>query len=184
MGALNMHNKVKHPEEHKGPILSTKQKKSLRNYGIMIIIVLVIGGFFFWRLIPPKNGPIIRITPDKYDFKIVSQSEGTVSTTLSITNDGNEPLVLTKMATSCGCTSASVVYAGVEGPKFGMAMHGTNPKDWKQVLQPGDSAELKIYYNPNVHKEMRGAFARSVMIYSNDPRNKVEEVKISGVQTN
>jgi len=29
---------------------------------------------------------------------------------------------------------------------------------------------------------MRGAFSRTVMLYTNDPRHKIQQIKISGVQ--
>ena len=180
--ALNMHNKSKHPEAYNGPLLSSKQKKRIRNYGIMLFVLLIVAGFIYWRSTPPKDAPKIEIEPSTFNFGSVSQAKGTVSTTMSIFNRGNEPLVLKNIDTSCGCTSASIVYKGVEGPRFSMAMHGTNPKDWKQVIPPGDSAELKIYYNPNVHKDMRGSVRRSVSVYSNDPRNKVKEVVINANQ--
>ncbi len=180
--ALNMHNQSKHQESYKEPLLSNRQKKRIRNYGVIIIIVLAITGFFYWRSIPPKNAPIIEIEPSSYDFGMVSQAEGVVSATIGIANKGNEPLIINKIDTSCGCTSAAVIYKGVEGPRFSMAMHGTNPKDWRQVIQPGEPAELRIYYDPNVHKELRGPVRRSVFIYSNDPRDKVKEIAISANQ--
>jgi len=180
--ALNMHDKSKHPDAYKEPLLSNKVKKRIRNYGILFVILLAIAGFIYWRLAPLENSPIIEIEPSSYNFGTVSQAEGAVSGTVSIYNRGNEPLVLKNMDTSCGCTSAAIVDNAIEGPRFSMAMHGTNPKDWKQVILPGDSAELKIYYNPNVHKDLRGSVRRSVSIYSNDPRNKVKEVVINANQ--
>lgn len=176
--AINMHNKSKHPELYKGHLQSKEFKKKIINYCIMFVTVLAVSGLLYWWLVPPKNAPIIEITPSSYNFGTVSQAEGVVSGTMTITNKGNEVLILKKMDTSCGCTSAAVVYNGVEGPKFSMAMHGTNPKDWKQAILPGDSAELKVYYDPNVHSDLRGSVRRSVFVYSNDPRNKREEVVI------
>jgi hypothetical protein len=180
--ALNMHNQSKHPEAYKEPLLSNKVKKRIRNYGITFFVLLIAAGFFYWRVIPPDNAPIIEIEPSSHNFGTVSQAKGTVSGTMTITNQGNEALVLKNMDSSCGCTSAAVVYKGVEGPRFSMAGHGTNPRDWRQVIPPGESAELKVYYNPNVHRDMRGLVRRSVFIYSNDPRNKVKEVIISANQ--
>jgi len=63
-----------------------------------------------------------------------------------------------------------------------MSAHGTNPKGYRLTIPPGDSADLKVYYDPNVHKDLRGLVRRSVSVYSNDPRNKVEEVVISANQ--
>lgn len=180
--ALDMHNKSKHSESYKEPRFSNKQKKKIRNYAILFVIILLIGGFIYWRLIPPKNAPIISIEPSSHNFGLVSQAEGVVSATLQIKNIGNEVLVLKNMDTSCGCTSASIISDGQESPRFSMAMHGTNPKNWKQVIPPGKSVDLKVYYDPNVHRDMRGPVRRSVSIYSNDPRNKVKEVIINANQ--
>jgi hypothetical protein len=80
------------------------------------------------------------------------------------------------METSCSCTTASVVYNGIEGPYFNMRDHGTNPKDWSVEINPGDSAQLKVLYDPRVHPDARGAVTRIVTLFTNDPRKGVEEV--------
>lgn len=177
-----MHTKAKHPESHKESRLSNKQKRKMKTYGIILLIILVIGGLYYWRSIPPKNAPIIEIEPSIYNFGPVSQAGGVVSAMMMITNVGTENLIINNMDTSCGCTSASIVFNEVEGPKFGMSMHGTNPKNWRQIIPPGESAELKVYYDPNVHKTMRGPVTRTASIYSNDPRNKVMMVTIKANQ--
>ena len=173
--ALNMHNKSKHTETHKESKFSNTQKKRIRNYTILFLIILIIGGFFYWRSIPPKNAPILEIG-SSYNFGTVSQAKGSVSGTLTLSNNGNKDLIIKSMDTSCGCTTASIIYNEVEGPVFSMASHGTNPKDWRQIIPPGESAQLKIYYNPNVHKNMRGSVRRSVFLETNDPRNRNKEI--------
>lgn len=159
-----------------------RRNRKIRKYGIIILIIVGIIAFFYWRSIPPKNAPIMEITPESYNFGQVSQAKGTVSTTMTIRNIGVGDLILKNMDTTCGCTSAAIVKNGIEGPRFSMSMHGTNPKDWREIIPAGQSVELKVYYDPNVHREMRGSFKRSVMVYSNDPMNKMKEVQISGIQ--
>lgn len=177
--------KEQRKQEKEREITERKKKrtiKKIKKYGIMLLILLVVIAFFYLKSIPPKNAPIIDITPDFHNFGAVSQAAGVVSTTLTIKNNGVSDLILNKMDTSCGCTSAAIVYKGIEGPRFSMAMHGTNPKDWEQVIPPGESVQLKVYYNPNVHKDMRGPVTRSVSIYSNDPRSRIKEVQINANQ--
>ena len=176
--ALDMHNRSKHPILYKGPLVSNRQKKKIKNYAIIVIILLAVGGMYYWWTTPPANAPIMEITPASYDFGMVSQAKGVVSTTMKISNTGSKDLILDNMDTSCGCTSASIISDGKEGAKFSMAMHGTNPKNWQEIIKPGESVQLKVYYDPNVHKDMRGAVTRSVMIYSNMPRQSKTEVTI------
>lgn len=180
--SLEMHNQAKHSEDHKAPFLSSAQKKKIRNYGIALLLILAVVAFFYWRSIPLKDAPIIEITPKMHDFNFVSQAKGMVNTTMTINNLGTQDLIINGMDTSCGCTSAAIVSNGIEGPQFSMTMHGTNPENWEQIIPPGESVQLRIYYDPNVHAKMRGAVARSVYIFSNDPRNKKMEVGIRANQ--
>jgi len=125
-----------------------------------------------------EDSPKIVIEPGYYNFGDVSQAKGVTTTTFTIKNEGKSELVIDSMESSCMCTTASVINNGEEGPIFGMSMHGNNPKDWQTVIKPGESAELKIYYDPNVHGELRGLITRTIDIYSNDPINFQKQVKI------
>jgi len=179
-----MHNRDKHKDRDKykeihKPLLSNKQKKMIRNYGVLLLTILLIAAFFYWRSMPLKNAPVIEIEPSSYSFGVVSQSQGVVSTTIPLVNTGSRDLVITGMDSSCGCTSASLVYEGVEGPRFSMSVHGSNPRDWEQVIPPGKTAQLKIYYDPNVHRELRGIVTRSIFVFSNDQRHPNKEVKVT-----
>jgi len=127
----------------------------------------------------PQVRPQIVVEPTVYDFGQVSQAKGVVSTLLTLRNEGKVTLVINKMSTSCGCTSASIVYKGIEGPKFTMPGHGKeNPTDWSVSIAPGDKANIKIYYDPNMHGDIRGPITRMVSIFSNDPVDFIKEAKI------
>ncbi len=127
----------------------------------------------------PQVRPQIAVEPRVYDFGKVSQVKGVVSTVLTLKNEGKAPLVIDNISTSCGCTSASIVYKGIEGPKFTMPGHGKeNPKDWSVSIAYGDKAHLKIYYDPNMHKNLRGPITRTVSIFSNDPVDFIKEATI------
>lgn len=127
----------------------------------------------------PSNRPVISIAPDSIDLGDVSQKKGTTTTFFEIKNTGKENLVINKLDTSCGCTSVSVVFNGQEGPKFAMAGHGAeNPTDWQISIPPDLSAQLKVYYDPNVHQDLRGPVIREIYIYSNDPVEFEKKVQI------
>lgn len=159
-----------------------KIKKKIIKYAFLLIIILALAFLIYWRFSALKNAPIIEITPESYNFGSVSQENGIATTTLTITNKGNNDLIIKNMDASCGCTSASVIYKGIESPRFSMS-HGSNPKNWKVTIPPDDSAQLKIFYDPNVHKDLQGSVTRSVFVFSNDPRHSKKEVIIKAFQT-
>jgi len=127
----------------------------------------------------PTDRPIISLRPETFDFGNVSQKGGVVTTFFELKNEGKKDLVIERLDTSCGCTSAAIVFNGEEGPRFAMAGHGIkNPKNWKLIIPPGESAQLKVYYDPNVHKDFRGPAIREIYVYSNDPIDFEKKVQI------
>ena len=128
----------------------------------------------------PADRPIVSLSPTSKDLGDISQKKGVVSTIFELKNDGKTDLVIDKLETSCGCTTAAIVLNGEEGPRFGMPGHGMNEKitDWQIIVSPGEQAELKVYYDPNVHKKFRGAAMRDIYVFSNDPIDVQKKVSI------
>lgn len=118
----------------------------------------------------PEDAPQIQLSETQRDLGEIGQSQGEVSTDFSITNQGQTDLVIDKLSSSCGCTSAAIVYLDEEGPRFTMPGHGTeNPVGWSVAIKPGGTATLRVYYDPTVHPDLVGAVTRTVSIFSNDP---------------
>ena len=169
-----------------------ERRKRWRRRAALIAVLILAAGIGAYLLLsqrgPDSQGqaisltdpPIIEVTPQTYDFGTVSQATGVVTARLTLENRGGSDLVINGMRTSCGCTKASLIIDGKEGPLF--AMHN-NPVGWKARLAPGEQARLKIYYDPNVHGQIRGPVTRMIEIYSNDPRSPVYTVRIELVQT-
>lgn len=128
----------------------------------------------------PAERPIISLSPDSYDFEDVSQGKGIVEISFKLRNEGKKDLVINELETSCGCTSASIVYQGEESPIFSMPGHGENEEigDWQIAISSGEEAELKVYYDPNVHEEFRGSAIREISVFSNDPIDFQKSVSI------
>ncbi len=128
----------------------------------------------------PDQRPIIVIEPSFYDFEDVSQKQGVATTVFELRNEGSNDLVIDRMETSCGCTTASVVYKDEEGPRFGMPGHGINEDigDWQVVIPVGETAQLKVYYDPDTHGDFRGSAIREIYVFSNDPIDFEKKVKI------
>jgi hypothetical protein len=118
----------------------------------------------------PADAPRIEIDEVERDLGTISQSKGDVSTDFKFKNVGESNLVIDKLSSSCGCTSASIVYEGKVGPSFTMPGHGKeNPTAWQVAIKPGDTAILRVFYNPNAHGDFTGAVTRAVSLFSNDP---------------
>ena len=149
----------------------------------LIILTLGIGSYLLYSQWAVQGAPVIKITPDSYDFGRVKAGGKVVSTLFTVENTGRSDLIINNMDSSCGCTTAALIVNGVEGPRFTMSMHGTNPRGWSARLKPGEQAQLKIYYDPNVHPKLRGPVTRFIMVFSNDPRNPIIRVFISATQT-
>lgn len=154
--------KVKKREEWRKKDRNKKLKFWVK---VLFAIVVIVMAGSFWR----ANGAKIDITPSEYDFGQVSVRRGTVNTTLTLRNTGKRDLIIKGLSTSCMCTSATIVVDGVEGPVFGMKGHGTNPTGWSATIPQGGQAQLRIYYNPTVHKDFRGPVTRTITILTNTP---------------
>jgi hypothetical protein len=149
---------------------------SLRSVaGILPLVILYV---VFLHKPDVSNAGILRMAKLQHNFGFIPVRGGIASTEIPLVNIGEGPLTITALDSSCGCTTASIINHGVEGPSFGMAGHGSNPKNWQTVINPGEQAVLKVYYNPTVHPDLRGPVTRVVTIYSDDPENPQQEVRI------
>lgn len=132
----------------------------------------------------PADAPKIEISEVSRDLGTVSQNQGVITTDFEFKNVGFSDLVIYKLSSSCGCTSAAIVYEGSVGPTFTMAGHGQeNPTDWKVAIKPEDSAVLQVFYDPTVHPDLEGAVTRTVSIFSNDVVEFEKKVTITLEQT-
>lgn len=167
-----------------------KQKKApkkntynLKIMALLLTIALVVtGGFLYSANTPQLDEPYMELSTTDYSFGVISQSQGMVSTDIIIKNIGGKNLVLDYITTSCGCTTAKIVYRGISGPTFSMAGHGVNPTKWEQVIQPGETAKLRVFYDPNAHGDFQGAVSRSVTLYSNDSKGNRTEIRFNAQQ--
>lgn len=139
----------------------TKEKK----YWTYVLIILAVGGGLLLFL-SVKGGDVSRLgtdlqeTPSKtatlftpeefFDFGIISMAAGNVSHAFKIKNTGTEPIVISKVYTSCMCTTATLTtQEGAVGP-FGMPGHAAIPSI-KQSIAPNEEASVEIVYDPAAH---------------------------------
>jgi hypothetical protein len=100
-------------------------RNSIMKKIILFVIFLVSGIISIAQTAPSQNGPAIKLAETSHDFGDIYQGEK-VSYIYAFTNIGNEPLILSEVITTCGCTAPS----------------------WdKSPVMPGESGEIQIVFN-------------------------------------
>jgi len=99
------------------------------------------------------NAPLITLDKTSYDYGTMYQ-KGDGNTFFVYTNEGKEPLILSRVKSSCGCTI---------------------PKWSRQPLMPGQSDTVKVKYDT----KRLGSFHKSITITSN-ASNPTVVLKIKG----
>lgn len=79
-----------------------------------------------------------------------------VQQTFPIQNTGTEPLLITKVVTSCGCTTADLSAS---------------------IIPPGKRADLVVTFDPDYHKDAVGPVTRIVWLETNDPDMPLIEIR-------
>jgi hypothetical protein len=85
-----------------------------------------------------------------FNFGEISMASGKVSHLFKIKNAGSEPVVITKLYTSCMCTTAELVIGSKRFGPFGMPGHGFSPRIG-QSIGAGESAEILVVFDPAAH---------------------------------
>lgn len=87
--------------------------------------------------------PTIHFDKQSHDFGKINEADGKVTTVFSFKNEGMSPLVLSNVRASCGCTT---------------------PKWTRQPVEPGQTGEITVTYNPNGRP---GNFTKTITVTSN-----------------
>ncbi len=104
--------------------------------------------------IAAQKNAVITFTQTTHDFGTFDESEGKVTTEFEFKNTGNAPLLITRTAASCGCTT---------------------PEYPKEPIAPGKSGVIKVTYNA---KGRPGAFQKTVYVFANtDPEKNTLIIK-------
>jgi len=101
-----------------------------------------------------SNGPEIEFTKTVHDYGIIFEG-GNGESEFEFKNVGSEPLVLSNVTSSCGCTVPSW------------------PRD---PIMPGKTAIIKVKYNTS----RIGAISKTVTVLSNAVENPKVELRIQG----
>ena len=72
--------------------------------------------------------PKITFEKTEHDFGKINEADGRVTTIFNFRNEGMAPLVLSNVRASCGCTT---------------------PNWTKEPINPGETGQITVTYNPN-----------------------------------
>lgn len=93
----------------------------------------------------------------RHEFGNINEKDGKAKCEFKFWNSGDAPLVIISATASCGCTK---------------------PEYPKKPIAPGDTAIIKVSYNP---KGRPGEFSKTIKVTTNAPKNKNVKLKITGV---
>lgn len=117
-----------------------------------------------------------------FDFGTVSMKNGTVQHQFRITNEGNDPVVVKKVYTSCMCTAASVTDGAgkVFGP-FGMPGHA-GPQESNIVIRSRETVVVEAIFDPAAHGPSGvGLAQRAVYLETNSSQSPKIEFSFQAV---
>lgn len=105
--------------------------------------------------IAQQNGATITFKEYNFNYGTINEDDGIASHEFDFTNTGTSPLIIQRVATSCGCTTP----------------------DWsKEPIAPGKNGKIIVAYNP---KSRPGPFSKTITVYSNSSQNAIV-LQISG----
>lgn len=120
------------------------------------------------------------INPENFDLGDVPINGGIVTKEYEVKNTAGETLKLKKVATSCMCTMAKVVFGDKETKFFGMEGHGDKNAPVNLEIPSGQSARVVVNFDPAAHgPEGVGPFERIVWLTFSDPAG-VKELWFEG----
>ena len=95
---------------------------NIRNLCLSVLVILIFSSVLAAQ---EKSGPAFAFDEEKHDFGDITQGEK-VEYIFKFTNSGTEPLIISNVLTTCGCTAP------------------TWPKD---PIAPNGKGEIKIVFN-------------------------------------
>ena len=115
----------------------------------------ILGCLFLLIAVPAWASPVISVEKPLHDFGSVTQGQK-VDHLYRIKNRGDEPLIIIKIRTSCGCTAATLS---------------------AKTIPPGNTGEVKVTFDST---NFAGQITKTIHLDSNDPRNPSTELTMQG----
>lgn len=126
----------------------------------------------------------LAVSESSFDFGNVPINGGDVYHEFSVKNTGTERVVIQRVYTSCGCTTAALTDASgnTYGP-FGMPGHGF-PLETNIEIPPTETITVKAIFDPAAHGPSGiGLAERSVYLETNSAQSPKLELSFRAVVT-
>ena len=118
-----------------------------------------------------SNGTLTVEEANNYDFGSISMATGKVRHTFKIKNTSNEAVTISKMYTSCMCTTAALAIDGKQFGPYGMPGHWAIPSI-NQTINPNEEATVEVVFDPAAHGPAGvGRIQRTVTLENNTGRS-------------
>lgn len=142
----------------------------------ILVTILVLGGLV-WIARPDaqgtsstqtkSSGVLVVEEANNYDFGTISMAAGKVKHTFKVKNTSNESVVVSKVYTSCMCTSATLVIGDKQFGPFGMPGHVVIPRI-DQTVNPNEEVTVEVIFDPAAHGPAGvGRIQRTVTLENN-----------------
>jgi len=120
----------------------------------------------------------------EFDFETISMADGDVSHVFSVKNEGPDPVKISKVYTSCMCTSSRITDSGGKeyGP-FSMPGHGF-PSRTSVEVAPGQTVTVEAIFDPAAHGPSGvGLAERSIYLETNSDSSPSLELTFRAMVT-
>ena len=107
-------------------------------------------------------------TEKSFDFGTVSMANGKVNYSFKIRNNGDTPVKITKIYTSCMCTEATLVNGASRKGPFGMPGHNGFASKMNEVVKPGQEISIEAEVDPAAHGPQGTGPAKKVIYIETD----------------
>jgi len=136
-------------------------KKNLWTYLVVAIFIVVIASLYVTSggekgtdikaNTSTSSASVLTATTEMFDFGTIMMQDGNVEHEFMVENLGEEPVVISKVYTSCMCTQAMITSAlGEQYGAFGMPGHGGSGKT-NIIVPAGERIVVNAIFDPAAH---------------------------------
>lgn len=135
--------------------------RSRRGLLLVVVTFALVGlaGYGYLQSAAPEP-PSIEVVPALYEFGEIGPTD-VLTREFAVRNDGGRRLEITRISTSCGCTTAEIE---------------------AKTIEPGGTTTLRVTFDPQaMGADLSGSdIVRMVYVQSNDPDDPEVEVELRG----